>query len=289
MWEQMYNYPSFGIGFYTLDFLDGSDELGQPNALYGYFMGSFKRWNKLAFNYDLGFGLSYNWNPYSRDINPWNMVIGSHNNVYIDAGVNLAYPLGNHWDIEAGVSFSHFSNGASSIPNAGVNLFGTKFAVMYRFLPNRPEFIKIEVPEYEKESEFYTYWSVGTRNIKFDTADAEQNRLYYDKKFFMTNVVIAFQRQISYKAKFGGGFEVAYDGSAEAESFVNSPPGTFEPFSSMDKMSIGVFGTFGWVISDLSVVMHPGYIVARHEYPGAPGKFYQRMGVKYHFVPNMFA
>lgn len=287
LWEQLYNYPSFGVGFYTLDFLDGSGELGQPNALYGFFMGPFKRWGKLAFNYDLGFGLSYNWNPYSKDLNPLNTAIGSHNNVYIDAGLNLAYPLGKHFDAEVGFSFSHFSNGASSVPNAGVNLMGLKFALMYRFLPERPEFIEVEIPEYEKENEFSVYWAVGSRNIKYDTTDADQNERYYDRNYFMSNLVLTASRQFTYKSKFGGGMEVTYDGSANDQSFVTDPPNHQEiPVS--QRFGLGVFVAYELVISDLSVLLSPGYQIAGGNYTGAADKFYQRMGVKYHFLPNWF-
>lgn len=47
-WEQLFNYPIWGIGLSVYDFYN-PDEIGNPIALYGYFDAPFKRWNRLTF------------------------------------------------------------------------------------------------------------------------------------------------------------------------------------------------------------------------------------------------
>ena len=59
-WEQLYKYPNYGIGIYAADFYN-PEEIGTPLAIYGFFNAPFKRWNKLTFNYEIGFGTTFNW------------------------------------------------------------------------------------------------------------------------------------------------------------------------------------------------------------------------------------
>lgn len=52
-WEQLFNYPTWGIGMSFYDFYN-PEEIGNPIAFYGNFTAPFKRWDRLSFNYKLG-------------------------------------------------------------------------------------------------------------------------------------------------------------------------------------------------------------------------------------------
>jgi sensor histidine kinase YesM len=58
LWEQLYNYPAWGLAIYTADF-QAPEEIGYPIAIYGFFNGPFRRWEKVSFNYELGFGATF--------------------------------------------------------------------------------------------------------------------------------------------------------------------------------------------------------------------------------------
>ena len=48
LWEQLYNYPVYGIGIYTATFKE-TNELGTPVAVFGYFSAPFVRRAKIKF------------------------------------------------------------------------------------------------------------------------------------------------------------------------------------------------------------------------------------------------
>jgi len=290
LWEKLYNYPAFGIGLYTLQFLDGSDELGYPNALYGFLNAPFVRGKRWSFNYEVGFGLSYNWEPYDKDVNPLNIAIGSHKNVYVDAGINFTYHLSKRFVSDAGFSFTHFSNGASSVPNSGINLFAPKIGLRYQLRDVNFSFVPRVIPEFKSHNEFVVYLAVGPRNVKFDTTDGNQVTKYYDNNYLMANISVGYNRQISHKSKFGGGIDINYAGSTKAEYLIATKD-TAEEIGLSESMSIALVGYYELVIGDLSVVIAPGYDIIRKELEGKSGKFYQKAGIRYYLLKdkNLFA
>jgi len=65
LWQQLYGYPKYGIGVYSAIFKETSD-LGYPIAVYGFFNAPFFRVNRFSLNYELGLGLTFNWNHFTR-------------------------------------------------------------------------------------------------------------------------------------------------------------------------------------------------------------------------------
>ena len=91
-WHHILNFPYYGVSFYNADFFN-SKELGYPTALFGFMGFPLKRTARSAFGYELGFGLTYNWKAYDPYRNPFNVAIGSHRTVYIDASLFYSYDL----------------------------------------------------------------------------------------------------------------------------------------------------------------------------------------------------
>lgn len=288
LWEQLYSLPYFGIGYYQANFFN-SQELGMPSALYGFYGGSIKKYSKWSIDYRIGFGLTYNWKPYDPDLNPYNYAIGSYNTVYIDAGVVANIPITQQFDLGIGMSFTHFSNGATSLPNLGINLMASKFSLRYNFYEERPQVKAWDIPEYKKDHEFYFSASLGSKQVTYDTTNTNLDSKYYDINYAMATVSFAYQRQIGHKVKFGGGLDINYDGTVDAQIDIidGEIDQVIHPLS--DKLGIGIVGTFEWVIARMSIIAQPGYHILRKEIEGQTPPMYQRLGVKYHFLPNTFA
>lgn len=288
LWQQLYNYPSYGLGVYWVRFPQ-TDELGNPTALYLFFSGPFKRWNKWTFNYDIGFGLTYNWKPYNVEENPFNVAIGSYNTVYIDAGLSINWMVAKRWELSLGYSFTHFSNGATAVPNFGVNLVAPRLGVKYKFYQGIPEYKKQEIPKYKDAWEWYASFAGGVKQIEVDTTNTGLTDKYLDENFGIAVISTAIMRQISYKSKFGLGIDFNYDGSTNAQVDVSDgvPNEVSVPF--LDKCSIGIYGSYELVMNKISLAIHPGYYIARKDIEGQSPDFYQRIGLKYNFWDGMFA
>lgn len=125
-----------GIGVAGYSFFN-HEAIGSPWALY-IFQGAriAQLTENLSLDYEWNFGVSSFWKP--------SIAVGTKVNAYINAGVLLSwYPLPD-WKFSAGLDFTHFSNGDTTLPNVGVNTFGARFTASRSFggglvqSPDRP-------------------------------------------------------------------------------------------------------------------------------------------------------
>ena len=89
--------------------------------------------SRLSLNYEWNLGLTYGWKSYDEKDHPENHVIGSKLTAYIDAEVYLRWMLSRQCDLNLGASFVHYSNGNTTIPNAGLNVAGARASVAWYF------------------------------------------------------------------------------------------------------------------------------------------------------------
>lgn len=128
------SYQGLGLSWYSFG---NKEELGDPVALYLFQGARIARFNpRLSLNYEWNFGVSFGWKPYNDYDNYNNKVIGSKINAYINANFYLNYILSREIDLTAGVDLTHFSNGNTKFPNAGLNTVGLKLGLVYNFNRN---------------------------------------------------------------------------------------------------------------------------------------------------------
>lgn len=134
---QVYNSPYQGIGLGYYNFNEPKF-LGNPIALYLFQGARIAKFNsRLSLNYEWNFGLSFGWKPYDFLENYYNVIIGSKTNAYLNVGVHLNWMLAPNVDLITGFTLSHFSNGNTNFPNAGLNTADVKIGLVYNFNPPR--------------------------------------------------------------------------------------------------------------------------------------------------------
>ena len=131
--ERIYGdvYQGVGLGFYNFG---ESRQLGNPVAFYlfqGARISSLAPW--LSLHYEWNFGLSAGWKPYDSYYNSYNTMIGSKVNAYISANFYLRWRLSPRVSLLSGLTVSHFSNGNTKIPNAGLNTIGGNIGLECNF------------------------------------------------------------------------------------------------------------------------------------------------------------
>ncbi|WP_461532660.1 acyloxyacyl hydrolase [Sinomicrobium sp.] len=124
-------YQGIGISHYGFD---NPKELGKPWSIYLFQRSEIAKIGKgIALDYEWNFGISTGWKPHSFKHNPYNIAIGSSTNAYLNAGVYLRWKLGRYTNLATGIDFTHFSNGNTSFPNAGLNMTGLKIGLLHDF------------------------------------------------------------------------------------------------------------------------------------------------------------
>ena len=144
-WERRRNYPLWGIAFlytnYGIDSIYGRCFSLIPNLQIPLIRGKNIEWTIKA-----GFGLGYVTKRYERypSWDTFNTAIGSHinNNTYFMTDVR--YHINKHWDVQAGLQFTHLSNAAYRQPNLGINLYGAHIGARYFPVTSKPERISTE-------------------------------------------------------------------------------------------------------------------------------------------------
>lgn len=89
--------------------------------------------NRLSLGYEWNFGASFGWKPCDGITAHSNLITGSRVNAYINLGVKLDWRVGERMLLEAGVDFTHFSNGNTAYPNPGINAAGMRLGMSYLF------------------------------------------------------------------------------------------------------------------------------------------------------------
>lgn len=132
-WASKYNYPSYGVGFYS-GFLSDAQVLGFPNAVYGFIRFPLSHpESRNEFAIEPALGITYKLNPYNSETNPLNDAIGARMAVYFNLNFGFTYKWTRELDLLYGIDFSHFSNGSTYKPNSGLNLYGINVGLRYNY------------------------------------------------------------------------------------------------------------------------------------------------------------
>lgn len=137
LWTARYGYPAYGVGFYS-GFLSNAAVFGNPNAIYGFINFNLsKPHRRNSFSIEPSLGLTYKLVPYDKENNPLNTAIGARMAVYFNLDFGFTYKWTREIDLIYGIDFTHFSNGSTYQPNAGLNLYGITLGMRYNYNRNR--------------------------------------------------------------------------------------------------------------------------------------------------------
>lgn len=132
-WGSLYPHAVQGIGVACNTFFNAS-ELGNPVSVYVFQTSRIASLApRLSLDYEWNFGASFGWKKYDPDSNPLNTVVGSRINAYINLGFFLNWAIDPQTHLKAGVDVTHYSNGNTRYPNAGVNTVGATVALTRYF------------------------------------------------------------------------------------------------------------------------------------------------------------
>ena len=142
-----YNYPTFSFGLrYHLNHgttmhrddpwgeaqpVNYISKLGNFLTLYGTFNRPLYRSKHWQWGYYLGTGIAYTGLKYNQKNDIDNEYIGSHLNIYFNAGLYGQVKIAKEWSVKGGLDFAHHSNGAMARPNKGANYLGPFVGLVY--------------------------------------------------------------------------------------------------------------------------------------------------------------
>ena len=189
-WEQLYNYPSYGISFFYSTL--GNDEVfgRELSATYFSKMYFFSKNRFRLFN-RTGIGLNYVNRKFDLQNNYLNVAVGSKINIHFNFRVGANYRLSDKLGVNTGLSFNHFSNANSAEPNLGINYL-TGYGGLNYSLGKKGEKKIHELDAHKKENTSVFFASIG----------GKRGRALVSNYFFTSSFSYEFSRAFSRKFLF---------------------------------------------------------------------------------------
>ena len=200
-----------GIGYNTFN---NPKEVGNPLAVYVFQTSRIASITKnLSFDYEWNFGASFGWKKYDAEKNPFNTIVGSKANAYINLGFLFNWQMTNEIALRAGIGLSHYSNGNTRYPNFGVNTLDGRIGVIWcpqdetksELKNNRPAvtpkygfkpYISYDLIIYGATKKKGITWQDGTGMVipgNFAVAGLNFNPMYNFNKYFRAGLSLDAQ------------------------------------------------------------------------------------------------
>ena len=286
--DKIYGSPYQGIGLAHYN-LSRSNELGSPFSFY-LFQGArvSQISQNLSLNYEWNFGLSLGWKPYDYENNPNNTVIGSKANAYINTNFYFSWALAENLNFNAGVAVTHFSNGNTKFPNAGLNTLGVKAGILYSFIPKK-EAINLPpesmVPVFE---EHISYDLVLFGSWRRTGVDFMETQVASPEAYPVMGFCFSPMYNLGYKLRLGISLDGFYDGSANVytEDYISGTQQQFfkPPFN--EQLALGISGRAEYVMPYFTVGLGIGKSFLYSK--GDLKAYYQIIALKTEITRNSF-
>ena len=200
-------YQGVGLAYHHLN-----PQIGNPLSLY-LFQGATIATlsSRLSFNYEWDFGVAYGWKSYGGGERPENRVIGSKMTAYMDADFYLRWKLSRQWDVNFGLTASHFSNGNTTLPNAGLNVASLKLSLAYYLNRTDEEPVAGPLPDFQR------HWSTDVvlfGGWKRRGAESDFGTLVLPDTYGVVGVNVNPMYNLSHWFNVGASLDVYHDGSA---------------------------------------------------------------------------
>lgn len=225
---------------------------------------SWSLYKTTRFNSSLRAGAGLGWieKPYNKRTNHKAVLIGTHGNAYINFLWQAEVKLFSNLHAAAGLSFSHFSNGSSTLPNLGLNIPSLSLGLRYQ--PDKT----IPIPNLKpdslvKKSSLSVFTTVGLKQFPW----IESGR------YLVNTLQLEWNRVFRSSGKYSGGGVLFYDRALEVD-----PSGIPDQKRKGNKIQAGVFAGYEHLFGRLSIPLQVGVYVYNQDIYSL---LFQQLGFRY--------
>ena len=270
-WHGWYKYPKVGLALVYYDY--HNPILDRSYAATVYISKPFLRTRRQDLSFRLGTGLAWFTNPFDIQTNRKNTIVSSSLNATLQMRLEYDYALSEHLGLLVGVALNHYSNGATTKPNFGVNLPSLVLGLNYHQQRPAP-MVAYLAPNPADVGHNFLMASTSMGYKQLGVSDT--------KKYLVNSVTIAAGRRVNRKSNLLLGFEGFYDRSllaAQKDTIRNQE-------KLVDVKKAGVFLGHELLFGRLAFVSHLGFYVYN---PYKSNSFYyERLGLRYQFTDVVF-
>ena len=218
----------------------------------------------------MGGGVGWVQKPYDKNTNHKNVLLGTALNAYLNFIWQNEFKILPKTYFNLGFSFSHLSNGSSTLPNLGLNIPAVSAGLRYAFDDTAVTQITL-TDSFQKTWSYKLYGSLGIK----------QHPWIGSKRYAVNILSGELTKKISRKHQYGGGVVVFYDGSLEV-----NPRTITSDKRKGNNFQAGVFGSYEYSIGKISLPMQLGAYVFNHDVYSV---IFQQFGIRYQFSNSFSA
>jgi len=263
--HSIYNYPQLGIAAGIYD-LGNQKDIGLTYAFTPTISAPFSM-NKYLPQLKLGIGLGIVSKPFGTNGSYRNIAIGSHLNAAVLLELEKSFQLFEKLKMYYSVSMIHFSNGASTLPNLGLNTITFNIGISYG-LKKKKEIIVSEKQSFDKSIRFTPMIYGGWR----------ENSIHKPTKHAIGVVSLEFSKQINQKGNWLFGVDFIYNSSVEHTDELEHLKDYTDYLKKDSNFQSGIFTGYGLCFKDIELLIQLG-VYTYNQYKDR-GMLYQRIGLR---------
>ena len=290
-------YQGVGLAYHDLN-----PQLGHPVSLFLFQGATIKTIVKrLSLDYEWNLGLAYGWKNYDLKDHPDNHVIGSKMTAHINVDLYLRYRLSKKWDLNLGASITHYSNGNTSFPNAGLNIAGIKASAAYYFGGERSEEKGVRTLEEQEQTSLQPSPSTFYDRITWDLTlygawkrkgiEVETRTYTIPGKYGVGGFNLNPLYRINRWLNVGPSLDFSYDSSANLEIDIPKDREPTEEDVHMapwhKRIAVGLSGRVEIVMPYFTINFGIGHNVVNANTEDLKG-FYEILALKIHIIRNSY-
>ena len=268
-WHQAFKHPKIGGKLYFSDY-GNLEQLGW--AVGTGFFGEFPyfRNNWLTLNTKITGGLAYVTRKFDQQLNPKNNSVSTHLNLLFTIGMNANFLL-EKGEFAVGMDMTHLSNGATKLPNLGLNV--PYLSVAYTRYIDELEFITAEREKstFLKSMEDWHVSLLGVGSTKQIYPTGGRNYPVVSLSTFLS-------KKVGRKAGLDFALEFFYNESV-GDTENASPEANF-----WDIAQIGAYAGYFLPVNKLRIAFGMGYYLKNDFNPDGP--LYHRLSIRYKLNPR---
>lgn len=207
-------YQGLGIGANTFF---PSDLLGTPVSAYVYQGAPIIHFNnRLWLGYEWQFGAAFGWKHFDKESAVDNAAVSTSVTAHMGISMKLHYSLSDRWSMSFGIGANHYSNGNTTLPNAGVNGIGASIGLACVINPQKDSpasDVNIET-EADRGHWFYDIIAYGAWRRRIASVGEFTEEQLCPGKFGVAGLQFSPMRQLHRCVAVGAALDMQWDESA---------------------------------------------------------------------------
>jgi len=263
-WNNTKSLPQWGFGFSATH--SGSKYVGGLLTLYPYMKLPLLTAGIFQSNLRLAFGLAWVQKPYDEVSNTENLLLSQKISTHANVSWQNEFRLSSRHFLNAALSYYHWSNAKTSLPNLGMNI--PSLAIGYRYAFNGETKKPVVSEDSVNKKLFYKL---------FLTAGIKQMQVPDSSHYLVTMLTGEVSKQLSYSSTVSLGMFITHDASVRTDTLVKN-------LGSVENSQVAIYASYEYNFGRLTIPVQFGVFV----YNSNSG-WLESVGMRYKLSRNWMA